>query len=441
MSRFSPRLLLEQLRKLPETPCYWLAFSGGLDSRVLLHGLHLLSAQLSARIKAIHVNHGLNPEAPQWAHFCQEVCSKLGIACQVIAIDARSPPGQSSEAWARQRRYQAMEHLLNKGEMVLTAHQQDDQAETLLLQLLRGAGPRGLSAMPHCIEFGLGWLGRPLLDFTRDELKAYAVQEGLSWIEDPSNRDVRFDRNFLRQAIIPLLKQRWPNLSRTLARAAILQADAAKLSEDLARQDLERVCARQPGALSVEALMQLDPARRDNVLRLWFRDRGLAVPTARQLQQLGQDVLRAAWDATPCLRWRGAEIRRYRDNLYAMPPLPAQDRKTVLPWDLVTPLELALGTLRAERVLGSGLKAALCEHKRITIHFRQGGERCRLQGRLHTHSLKHLFQEAGLPPWERDRIPLVYLDDELAAVAGLWVCHPFEAQAGELGWRILWDRR
>ena len=439
MSRFSPRLLLEQLREWPAAPCYWLALSGGLDSCVLLHALHRLSSELSAEVKAIHINHGWDPKAQEWAHFCQAICNELGIPCQVIAIDARPPPGESPEAWARQRRYQAMERLLSQGEMVLTAHQQDDQAETLLLQLLRGAGPRGLAAMPRCIEFGPGWLGRPLLDFTRDELNAYAIQEGLSWIEDPSNRNTRFDRNFLRQEIIPLLKRRWPNLSRTLARAAIWQADAARLLEDLARQDLEAVCSRQQGTLSVEALMQLETERRNNALRFWFRNKGLPMPSADQLNQLCQDALKAGWDATPCLRWRGAEVRRYRDNLYALPPLPPHDPKIVLPWDLVTPLPLPLGTLRAERVHGTGLKATLGDHKKITIRFRQGGEHCRLQGRLHTRSLKHLFQEAGIPPWQRDRIPLLYLDNKLAAVAGFWVCHPFGAEAEEEGWRILWD--
>jgi len=439
MSRFSPGALLMRLRELPDPTCYWVALSGGMDSRVLLHGLHALSPELAIPIKVIHVNHGLNQDARKWAYFCQEVCERLGIACHVLTIDARPAAGQSPEAWARQLRYQAMEGVLEQGDMLLIAHHQDDQAETLLLQLLRGAGPHGLAAMPRWVEFGPGWLGRPLLDFTRDTLKAYAIAQGLTWIEDPSNRDTRFDRNLLRQAILPLLKQRWPSLSRTLGRAAAWQADAAKLMDDIAEQDLEAARSKQRGALSVEALMRLGNVRRDNVLRLWLRDQGLPVPSARQLEQLCRGVLRAAWDAMPCLRWPGAEIHRYRNDLYAMRPLSAHNSRAVLDWDLSTPLRLVAGTLQAELAVGWGLKAALCDHKKITVRFRRGGERCRLLGRPHAHSLKHLFQEAGIPPWQRDRLPLIYLDEELAAVAGLWVCHPFGAAALEAGWRIIWN--
>jgi tRNA(Ile)-lysidine synthase len=217
MSRFSPDALLMQLRELPDPTCYWVALSGGMDSRVLLHGLHALSPELAIPIKAIHLNHGLNRHAREWAYFCQQVCERLGIVCHVLTIDARPAAGQSPEAWARQLRYQAMEGLLEQGDILLIAHHQYDQAETLLLQLLRGAGPHGLAAMPRWVEFGLGWLGRPLLDFTRNTLKTYATAQGLTWIEDPSNQDTRFDRNLLRQAILPLLKQRWPSLSVLLA--------------------------------------------------------------------------------------------------------------------------------------------------------------------------------------------------------------------------------
>jgi len=438
MPRFSPAALLERLREFSDTRCYWVAFSGGLDSQVLLHGLHASLSQLGTEIKAVHVNHGLSPNADEWSQFCQQVCRDLAIPCEVIRIDARAPPGQSPEAWARQLRYEAMARLLKEGDVLLTGHHQDDQAETLLLQLFRGAGPEGLAAMPRWARFGPGWLGRPLLDFSRSDLTAYAEAQGLRWVEDQSNLDRRFDRNFLRHMIVPLLKQRWPSVSRTLARAARWQAEAVRIMDMMAEQDLHGLCLKQNGALSVKTLKQLDNPRRHNVLRVWLKAAHLPLPSARHLERLSEDVLNAAWDATPCLAWPGVEIRRYRDLIYAMKPLAPHHPGAVLRWDLCTPLKLSSGALRAERVTGAGLKAALCNGKTVTVRFRRGGERCRPVGRPHTHTLKHLLQEAGIPPWQRDRIPLIYLDGDLAAVAGLWVCHPFGAGLEDEGWRLVW---
>jgi tRNA(Ile)-lysidine synthase len=354
-------------------------------------------------------------------------------------VDARAPQGQSPEAWAREQRYQALEKALGEGEMLLTAHHQDDQAETVLLQLLRGAGPRGLAAMPALTRFGRGWLARPLLDFSREDIQCYASQHGLRWMEDPSNRNADFDRNYLRHSVIPRLKERWPGFGRTLARAAQWQAEAAPMLDVLARQDLAACTGRTEGTLSVAALKALDEPRRRQAIRLWLRDLGLPTPAASHLKRIMEDVLNAAWDATPCVAWPGAGVRRYRDSIHAMRPLPGHDPRTVIRWEPSKPLALNIGRLWAEKVEGRGVKAPFCEGRQLTVRFRRGGERCRPEGRRETHSLKHLFQEAGIPPWRRDRIPLVYLDETLIAVAGCWVCHPFGAGGGKPGWVFRWE--
>lgn len=409
----------------------------------LLHAAGGLRPRLEASLRAIHVHHGLHPQADHWARFCEEACGRLAVPCNVIRVDARPPQGQSPEAWARRRRYEVFERALGAEQMLLTAHHQDDQAETLLLQLFRGAGPRGLASMPACVEFGPGWLARPLLDFSRGDLQAYADEQGLQWIEDPSNRELRFDRNFLRHEVIPKLKEHWPQLGRTLSRAAVWQAEAVLLLDILARQDLASCAGRREGTLSVTALKALDGPRRRQVIRRWLRDARLPAPAASHLERITEDLFNAHWDATPCVAWPGAEVRRYRDVIYAMAPLPVHDPRAVYPWNLSegqpAPLPPSLGRLRVERTEGRGVKVALCENRRVTVRFRQGGERCRPPGRQ-THSLKHLFQEVGVPPWLRDRTPLIYLDDKLAAVPGLCECQPFAAEPGEAGWDFRWSQ-
>jgi tRNA(Ile)-lysidine synthase len=436
---FPPGALQTALESVPLPANYWVALSGGLDSSVLLHAMHALTPRLGAAVRAVHVNHGLSPLAGDWAKSCLEFCSGLAIPLETLTVDARPHPGQSPEAWARQLRYQALEKLLQPGDVLLTAHHQDDQAETLLLQLLRGAGPRGLAAMPRRAVFGPGWHLRPLLNFSREQLQVYGESHGLKWIEDHSNLDRRFDRNFLRHEVLPVLKRRWPRLGGTLSRAAAVQADTVELLEALALQDLTVVRGQDGATLSVSSLKTLDEPRQRNVIREWLRLAGLPAPSAVQLGHVLRDMLEADWDATPCVAWPGTELRRYRDSLYAMPPLPAHDPKLVLSWLPMDPMSLLIGTLSVQTVTGAGAKAALCRGKTLTIRFRRGGEHCQPVGRRHRHSLKHLFQEAGIPPWRRERIPLIYLDDQLVALAGLWICEPFGAGPGEEGWSFIWE--
>ncbi len=435
--RYTLQNLQAVIEQLPPARRYWVAYSGGLDSHVLLHSLSAVRYSLPAeKLCAVHVNHGLSPAADEWARHSAAICDELNIPCRLLEVDARPGKGESPEAAARTARYRAIVSLLEATDGLLTAHHQDDQAETVLLQLLRGGGPRGLAAMPRWDVFGSGWRGRPLLDFSRSELQSYAQSEGLHWEEDESNSDTGIERNFLRQDVIPLLRSHWPALGATLSRAAGNSAEAAKLLDQLAARDF---VIQPDGGLSISQLEALDSCRQRNLLRYWIKQCALPLPASVHLQRILDEILPAAVDAMPLVNWAGAEIRRYRDRLYAMPPLPLHDSSKILDWKMTEIFcPVGGGALRATKVSGYGIKQALCRDARITVRFRQGGECCQPAGRTHTHKLKKLLQEQGIPPWQRGRIPLIYLDTELAAVAGLFVCEPFQAGSNERGLKISW---
>ena len=438
-ARFTPECLREALSRLPETDRYWVAYSGGLDSHVLLHGMAALREYLlPAQVCAVHVNHGLHGDASVWAEHCRGVCSDLDVPLTQRAVDATPARGESPEAAARRARYQAVASVMAPGDVALTAHHRDDQAETLLLHLLRGSGPHGLAAMPHCRPFRAGWLARPLLAFSRQVLRQYAEAGALSWVEDPGNHEDRFERNFLRNEIMPALKLRWPALGHVLARAAAHQAEAARLLDSLADRDLDEVRGAVPGRLRMDRLLGLSPERQRNVLRRWIAALDLPLPTTAHLDRVLQDALGAEPDRTPLVRWEGAEVRRYRDVLYAMPPLPPPPTDETLPWPAGETLYLPDGRLSAEGCLGQGIKVSAWAAGAAEVRFRDGGERCRPAGRGNSRSLKNLLQEQGVPPWVRPRLPLVYVQGELAAVADLRVCEPFAADQNEPGWLIAW---
>ncbi|MEJ2345147.1 MAG: tRNA lysidine(34) synthetase TilS [Gammaproteobacteria bacterium] len=436
---FSPSQLLRSLSRLPVPSRYWVAYSGGLDSHALLHALHGARHDLGASVGAVHVHHGLHPDADHWTEHCAHVCAGLSLPLETLRVDARAGRGQSPEAAAREARYRALASVVAAGDILLTAHHQQDQAETLLLQLLRGSGPHGLAAMPFSAEFGRGLLARPLLEVTRGQLQDYARRYGLHWVEDSSNARLDYDRNFLRHRVVPLLTGRWPAAAATLSRAAQHCADAARLLDALAAVDRETAATDAPRQLSVTALRVLSPERRRNVLRYWVREQGLPLPSAGQLQQVAEELLQARPDATPVVHWPGAEVRRYRDGVYLMSPLAPPDLPAAVTWRPNESLGLPHGRLSTRPVQGAGLAERVCRGP-MTVRFRQGGERYRPPGRQRSRSLKKRLQEYGVPPWQRARLPLVYIGDELAAVADLWVCAPFAAQPGEPGRVIVWEQ-
>jgi tRNA(Ile)-lysidine synthase len=436
---FSPARLAAALAHLPSVPGYRVAFSGGADSAALLHALcRLREALAPAQVSAVHVHHGLHPEADRWETHCRRLCSQLDVSLDVLRVDASAGPGESPEAAARHARYEALTDLLNAGEAVCTAHHQRDQAETLLLQLMRGAGPAGLAGMPALAPLGKGWLARPLLDTRPEALREYLTRHAIPWIEDPANTEQRFDRNYVRHEIFPRLEDRWPGVQRTLARAASHQADCTVNLRALAGMDLEQARGSLPGTLSAVALEALPAARARNLLRGWIAERGLPVAGATHLQGILDELVHARGDAMPLVTWPGAEVRRYRHTLYASTPMPTHDAARVILWSPGGLLELGHGRLQAIAAEGRGLSAERCAGARVEVRFRQGGERFQPAGRRHSTALKKLLQSSRVPPWLRDRVPLIYVDGELAAVAGLWIGTGYAVSDRCCGWLVTW---
>jgi tRNA(Ile)-lysidine synthase len=330
---------------------------------------------------------------------------------------------------------------MGEGELLLTAQHQDDQAETLLLELLRGSGPAGLAAMPPLARFGPGWLVRPLLDYSRHSLEIYAREHDLTWQDDPSNQDQRFDRNFIRHQVMPLLRSRWPAAPSTLSRAARLSGEQLRLVQEEAEQDLAKARMAEEGVLSIPALKRLNSIRCRNLLRHWIRTIGAPLPSAKKLSRIEHEGVHGRIDSTPLINWQGWEVRRYRDRLFLMRAqaitLPAQS----LVWSPADELLLLEGLGRLVALPAEvGISAARWRQGEVTVRFRRGGERCQPAGQAHHRTLKKLFQEWGVPPWERERIPLIYIDRELAAIPGYCVCSPVQADPGEQAIIIEWQR-
>lgn len=374
---------------------YVLAYSGGIDSSVLLHALAARRAQ-GLELRALHVNHGLQPQAADWARHCQSQAAALGVPCAVLTLDAA--PTANLEAWAREQRYAALQAALQPGEQLLTAHHRRDQAETVLLHLLRGSGETGLAAMAPQRRLGPHRLLRPLLAVAPERIAAYAKAQGLSWLEDPANAELRFDRNFLRREILPRLSTRFAGAERNLARSAGLLGELSGLIDPQAYA--------VGGGLSLERLALAPDALRGRVLFAWLRRRGLPTPRHRMLGQIWQQFLQAAPDAEPRVAWPGAELRRYRGVLYAMAPLTP-----------VTPLRWPLDAA-GEAAWPHGGRLRWRLDGPAEVRLPQGGEQIVLGDRQ--RRLKSLFQQAGVPPWERRRTPLLWRQEQLLAVGNRW---------------------
>lgn len=428
IERFQQKLKSLSAEHPATIKCYVVAYSGGMDSHALLHLCH----QSNVPVRAIHVNHGLQNEADAWSVHCSHVCDELNIPLLDMQVDAKAAKGESPENAARKARYDAIVSELEEDECLLTAHHKDDQSETLVLQLFRGSGPAGLSSMP--IVRGVGKCNhvRPLLEFSRDELLQYAKDNKLNWVEDPSNLDTDIDRNLVRQKIIPLIKTRWQQIDNSLSQVASQQQDSLEIIEAMAAIDLAAVATEQPEIISMHELRQLSTARQLNVLRFWIRQFGKDAPTANVLQEIVDSVVMAAEDAVPVVIWAQSEVRRYQGNLYILERKEHDASKTFL-WNLQENLLIEdIGIeLSVNRTRGEGLSSDLLKGE-LKVGFRQGGEKIQPAGRKHTHSLKNLMQEAGIPPWERSRIPLIYFDSELVCVCGYWVSSKFSVEGK--GW-------
>lgn len=400
--------LIQELAASPGLQRLVVGFSGGLDSTVLLQALAQEASAFSLPMLAVHVHHGLSPNADAWAQHAEAQCAALNIPVQICRVQV-SPQG-SVEAAARTARRTAFAGVLKAGDVLLLAQHQDDQAETLLFRLLRGAGVRGLAAMAEVSRFPLRngvfvpqW--RPLLGVSRAELEQWARAEDLHWIEDESNADSRYARNFLRKEVFPLLRTRWPVASETLAATAARLREADELLMELAVELASKTVDAQQ-RLHIPQVLALTPARQRLLLRHWLQQQDLLTPDEAMLDRIRKEAMLAREDAAPLLQWEGAEIRRYREHLYAMRPLSVMPENWDQIWNGEQDLLLPDGRfLRLESVP---------ENLRVT--YRRGGERVQIAG--HCRELKTLFQEHGVPPWERERLPLLWRNNELLGVAG-----------------------
>ena len=409
---------LAELEKQASKPSrYVIAFSGGLDSTALAHAL--VASTTDIPIVAIHIDHGLHDDSARWSEHCEAFARSLGIEYRSRVVTVQLESGKGPEASAREARYTALHAELQHGDWLLSAHHREDQAETLLLNLVRGSGPAGIAGIGAIRRFGPGWLARPLLNTDRASLCDYVAAHGLQWIEDPSNTDRRFDRNFLRHDILPRLKSRWPDIAARLQRSATHAGEAASLMADLAEIDLGAlggVAERLP----IDGLLALTPGRQRNLLRHALRLLGLSTPTALQLERILTEVLSAREDAQPHVTWPGASVRRYRNDVYLLPEVLA-DAPFCGPVSAhEVPLGAGLGVLHFEPGAPGGLSPGLLDRD-LRLDIRQGGEEFRPEGHAHTRKLKKLLQEEGVVPWMRERLPLIYSGDQLVAVADLWI--------------------
>ena len=412
-------------------------FSGGLDSTVLLHALAGDPGEKAPPVLAVYVDHGLHGDSEKWGKHCRSVAQQLGVEFRSLEVSVDEDSGQGFEGAARVARYDALRDVVRNGDWLLSAHHKDDQAETLLLNLLRGSGPAGLAGIGEVQPFSDAWLVRPLLSYSRNELAEYATLHDLAWIDDPSNEDRSYDRNYLRHEVLPKLEQRWPEASSRLRQSALLAGEAAILLDQLADADLQSI-AERPDRLSLTGLRALSSARQRNLLRYVVRELGLPAPPSGQLMSIVTDLIPARDDAQPVVQWTGAEIRRYRDWVYVLPAMAGSMGSTPLP---ITgdALELGhgMGELRLETGAGTGLGKNVVAAG-LEVRFRQGGEEIKLLKQSHTKKLKKLLQEEGVVPWMRERLPLLYSNGELVAVADLWIA---SAAASEPGTAVRWKNR
>jgi len=406
----------------PAPAAVLVGFSGGLDSSVLLHALARQPQYRRAGLRALHVHHGLHADADAWAEHCAALCAALAIPLQVLRVQVPRDSGHGLEAAARQARRAAFAQVLGKGEWLALAQHRDDQAETFLLRALRASGPDGLAAMQPLRGFAHGMLWRPLLALPRSELHAYAQRHALRWIEDPSNADPGFDRNFLRLQVLPLLRQRWPHAEAALARSAQLCGEAGALLDAGDQAALEALHEDAAAPLSLPQLRALPAPRRARVLRRWVAQAGLPPLPAAGLVAIEHTLLHARADASAQFAWHGATLRGWRDALYAErdpPPLPADWQAQ---WDGRAPLALPDG-----RCLRLHADTPLAFDAPLLVRLRQGGERILLPGRMHSQALKQVLQERAVPPWQRARLPLLFDAERLLAAGDRIVAAPLHA--------------
>jgi tRNA(Ile)-lysidine synthase len=413
------------------------ALSGGVDSVVLLHLLHQLQKRQNFTLKASHVHHGLSKNADKWVKFCEKLCTKLSIPLDVNYVKLPQKKSLGIEGEARQLRYEKL--LKSKTDLVVLAHHEDDQAETFLLQLIRGAGVKGLSSMAYFDATRRLW--RPLLHTSRIEIESYAKKHQLKWIEDDSNQNTDFDRNFIRAKVLPILKNRFSHIIKVISRSSAHLAEAQYLLDELAEIDLKKhlKSIKYKHKLKIKILDKLSHVRAKNILRYWLEMNGQMMPSKDLLDELLRQVLTAKKDATIKIQLsKDFEIRRYQDEIYVVPKNQKGQKNYEMIWAGESEILLPNGTqLTFKKVKGRGINFKFLSNQKLKIRNRQGGEFFKPDAKRPTKKIKQLLQESDLPPWEREFFPMVFVGDQLASVPNFGVDTKFQPSPKEFGLEVI----
>ena len=421
-------------------PSLCVAFSGGPDSTALLHALAQLPEARERGLRALHVDHRLHPDSAAWAKHCADFCELLGIPLITAHAEVNDAHSEGIEAAARRARYTAFAQHLGEGEWLALAHHRDDQVETILLKLLRGAGPQGLGGMRALRPFARGFLWRPLLETSRETLRMYLNEKTIHYIDDPANADPRFARNVLRREILPRIAEHWPHADASVLHAAHLCRAAADYIDEAAQSALKTL-RRDSDTLDASGWLALPDALRAPVLDAWLHARGLSGPPDEPRAELQRQANCAACDSVPVIAWAHTEVRIWDGRLHAMPLLASPPENWQAEWNgLVLALPEDCGTLAIEPFDAAPDSATRPFDPPLAVCFRRGGERIKPAGDPHTRELRDLFQQARVPPWLRVRCPLIYEHDELIAVADLWTSARGKAIFGARGQRPRWMR-
>ncbi len=430
---------LSVLQELGNVNKLWLAYSGGMDSSVLLHLFYSNKEKIRHKIEVLYVNHGLQQEADDWSVFCQKQCEEYDFPFTELKVSESCPKGESVEAWAREKRYQLIDDIMEPNDVLFSGHHKDDQVETFFLQALRGAGVRGLSAMPLIKKKKNTFYVRPLLVYSREEIKHYANEHDLNWQEDKSNSDSRYDRNYFRHNLAAVIEEKWPAYRDTINRLIENQKETRLILDELAIEDINNAKNDNEISLDINTIKTLSKARQKNLIFVWLEQLGLQTPGSRHIEKIISDIINSDLDKSPCVNWPDVEIRRYKNTLYALKAMQNYDADTEFKWQPESILNIFEETLIAKRAKGIGISQNKVNGHDFIVRFRKGGEKIKPGHSSHSKTVKQLFQERSVLPWYRNKIPLVYVNNELVAIPGFCVDKKYIAEKDEAAWDIHWS--